>query len=133
MLIASHRLARRDAIRLAERKFEQGRAPVYMYLFSWRSPAQNGRLRAPHTVEIPFVFDNTDIPTVMTKSPTAKALAEKTSSAWIAFAKSGDPNHAGLPKWPAYSASERATMVFDTVCRTENDPGSAERRAWNEI
>jgi para-nitrobenzyl esterase len=132
MLIASHRLARRDAIRLAERKFEQGRAPVYMYLFSWRSPAQNGRLRAPHTIEIPFVFDNTDIPTVMTKSPTAKPLAEKTSNAWIAFAKSGDPNHAGLPKWPAYNASERATMVFDTVCRTENDPGSAERRSWNE-
>jgi para-nitrobenzyl esterase len=133
LLIASDRLARRDAIRLSERKVAQGKAPVYMYLFTWKSPAQNGRLRAPHTVEIPFVFDNTDIPTVMTKSPTAKALAEKTSNAWIAFARSGDPNHAGLPKWPAYSTSERATMLFDTVCRVENDPGSVERRAWNEI
>ena len=133
LLIASDRLARRDAIRLAERKVAQGKAPVYMYLFTWKSPAQKGRLRAPHTVEIPFVFDNTDIPAVMTKSPTAKALAEKTSNAWIAFARSGNPNHAGLPKWPAYSTSERATMLFDTVCLVENDPGSVERRAWNEI
>jgi para-nitrobenzyl esterase len=133
LLIASDRLARRDSVRLAERKVAQGRAPVYMYLFTWRSPALNGRLRAPHTVEIPFVFDNTDIPSVMTKSPTAKSLAQKTSSAWIAFARSGDPNHPGLPKWPAYDASERATMVFDTLCRIENDPGSAERRAWTDL
>jgi para-nitrobenzyl esterase len=84
-------------------------------------------------VEIPFVFDNTDIPVVMTKSPTAKPLAERTSSAWIAFARNGNPNHPGLPKWPAYGTSERATMVFDTVCRIENDPGSAERRAWSDL
>jgi para-nitrobenzyl esterase len=85
------------------------------------------------TVEIPFVFDNTDIPVVMTKSPTAKPLAGKTSSAWIAFARSGDPNHPGLPKWPAYSTAERATMVFDTECRVVRDPGSAERRSWTDV
>ena len=132
LLIASDRLARRDAIRLAERKFAQGRAPVYMYLFTWRSPALNGRLRAPHTVEIPFVFDNTDIPTVMTKSLTAKPLAQRTSDAWIAFARSGNPNHSGLPQWPPYTASERATMTFDTTCAVVNDPGSAERQFWSE-
>jgi para-nitrobenzyl esterase len=132
LLIASDRLARRDAIRLAERKFAQGRAPVYMYLFTWKSPALNGRLRAPHTVEIPFVFDNTDVPTVMTKSPTAKSLAAKTSDAWIAFARTGNPNHPGLPQWPAYTASERATMTFDVTCAVVNDPGSLERQSWNE-
>jgi para-nitrobenzyl esterase len=130
-LIASDRLARRNSIQLAERKLAQGRAPVFMYLFTWKSPALNGRLRAPHTVEIPFVFDNTDIPVVMTKSPTAKPLAEKTSSAWIAFARSGDPNHPGLPKWPAYNMTERATMVFDNECRVVSDPGSVERRSWS--
>ena len=130
MLIATARIARRDAIRLSERKAAQGRAPVYMYLFSWKSPALEGRLRAPHTVEIPFVFDNTDIPAVMTKSPSAKPLAEKTSSAWIAFARTGNPNHAGLPKWPAYTTAERTTMVFDTVCEAVNDPDRAEREAW---
>jgi para-nitrobenzyl esterase len=130
LLIASDRLARQSAIRLAERKFAQGKAPVYMYLFTWKSPAQNGRLRAPHTVEIPFVFDNTDVPAVMTKSPTAKPLAEKTSAAWIAFARNGNPNHAGLPNWPAYNTAQRATMVFDTVCSVVHDPGGIERKAW---
>jgi para-nitrobenzyl esterase len=52
---------------LAERKHAQGRAPIYLYNFDWRSPAYSGRLGATHTIEIPFVFNNTDIPTVMTK------------------------------------------------------------------
>jgi para-nitrobenzyl esterase len=130
LLIASDRLVRRDTIRLTERKSAQGKAPVYAYLFTWNSPALGGRLRAPHTVEIPFVFDNTDIPAVMTKSPTAKALAAQTSSAWIAFARTGNPNYAGLPHWPAYTMAERATMTFDTTCRVVNDPGSVERQFW---
>jgi para-nitrobenzyl esterase len=66
----------------------------------------------------------------MTKSPTAKALAVQTSSAWIAFARTGNPNHAGLPHWPAYTMTERATMTFDTTCRVVNDPGNAERQFW---
>lgn len=133
LLIASDRLVRRDTIRLLERKHAQGKAPVYAYLFNWKSPALEGRLRAPHTVEIPFVFDNTDVPTVMTRSPDAKALAVKTSSAWIAFARSGNPNHAGLPHWPAYTTSARATMTFDNTCAVVNDPGSAERQFWSEL
>ncbi len=132
LLIASDRLVRRDTIRLLERKHAQGKAPVYAYLFNWTSPALEGDLRAPHTVEIPFVFDNTDVPTVMTRSPDAKALAAKTSAAWIAFARTGDPNHAGLPHWPAYTQSARATMTFDNTCAVVNDPGSSERQFWSQ-
>ena len=131
--IATHRLVRRDTIRLAERKAAQKAAPVFAYYFTWKSPALNGELRAPHTVEIPFVFDNTDIPTVMTRVPGAKALAAQTSSAWIAFARSGNPNHSGLPSWPAYTAGARATMVFDNLCRVVDDPDGAERKAWLNI
>jgi para-nitrobenzyl esterase len=130
LLLTSDRLARMDAIRLAERKHAQGKAPVFMFLFTWNSPALGGKLRSPHTVEIPFVFDNTDIPTVMTKSPTAKALAAKTSDAWIAFARSGDPNHSGLPKWPAYTPTQRPTMVLDNTCHVVDDPGSQARKLW---
>ena len=133
LLLASDRLMRMDAIKLSERKFKQGKAPVHMYLFEWKSPAMGGKLRAPHTVEIPFVFDNTDIPTVMTKSPTAAALAEKTSSAWIAFARNGDPNHGGLPNWPAYSTTTRSTMILDNTCKVVNDPGKLEREFWESL
>jgi len=115
-------------------KTAQGRAPVYMYLFAWKSPAMEGKLRAPHTVEIPFVFDNTDIPTVMTKGgPEVKALAAKTSDAWIQFARSGNPNHKGLPNWPAFTVDQRATMLLDSTCKVVNDPGSDARKLWSSI
>ena len=92
------------ALLQAERKYAQGKAPVYMCLFAWRSPALGGRMGAPHTVEIPFVFDNTNIPKVMsTGRPEEKALAAKMSEAGIQFARSGNPNHKGLPNWPAYT------------------------------
>ena len=133
-LIGTDRGMRMNSIRLAERKFAQGRAPVYMYLFAWKSPALDGKLRAPHTVEIPFVFDNTDIPVVMTKGgPEVKALAANTSDAWIRFARSGNPNHKGLPNWPAYTADQRATMVFDVTSKVVNDPGTEGRKLWSRL
>jgi para-nitrobenzyl esterase len=125
---------RMGSIMLAERKFKQGKAPVYLYLFAWRSPALGGKLGAPHTVEIPFVFDNTDIPKVMTTGGSeVKALAAKVSEAWIQFARSGNPNHKGLPNWPAYTIPERATMVFNNTCQAINDHGSVERKLWESL
>jgi len=133
-LIGTDRLMRINSIRLAERKFEQHKASVYMYLFSWHSPALGGKLRAPHTVEIPFVFDNTDTPLVMTRGgPEVKHLAALTSEAWIQFARTGNPNHKGLPNWKAYDTAQRATMIFDTNCTATNDPGSAARQLWSSL
>lgn len=133
-LLSTDRGARMGSIMLAERKFKQGKAPVYLYLFAWRSPALGGKLGSPHTVEIPFVFDNTDIPKVMTTGgPEVKELAANVSEAWIQFAWSGNPNHKGLPNWPAYTTRERATMVFDNTCHTVNDHGSVERKLWESL
>jgi para-nitrobenzyl esterase len=133
-LLSSDRGMRMNAITLAERKFIQGKAPVYLYLFAWRSPAMGGKLGAPHTVEIPFVFYNTDIPKVMTEGgPEVKELAGRVSDAWIQFARKGNPNHKGLPKWPAFNINYRATMIFDNPCQVLNDPGSVEREMWEDI
>jgi para-nitrobenzyl esterase len=106
-----------------------------MYLFAWESPALGGRLRATHTVEIPFVFDNTHIPKTMTTGGREeKSLAAQTSEAWIAFARTGHPNHKGLPTWPAYTTAQRATMVLDApACTVVNDPGRAERQLWASL
>jgi hypothetical protein len=70
-------------------------------------------MRSPHTIEIPFVFHNIAIAgPLISKMPEAFALAEKVSASWVAFARTGDPNTAGAPRWPAYSAGSRDTMLF---------------------
>jgi para-nitrobenzyl esterase len=54
------------------------------------------------------------------------------SSAWIAFARTGNPNNAKVPNWPAYK-SDRATMIFDTEPKVVTDPLGAERHLWATV
>lgn len=109
-------------VRLAEAASKV--SPVYVYSFDFEpSP-----LKASHGSEIAFVFSNaTASPTAR---PGAKAVEDAMSEAWIAFARTGNPNHAGLPGWPAYDAGSRATMIFDTQSKVVNDPRAAERKIW---
>jgi para-nitrobenzyl esterase len=133
-LAITDRVFRMGVTTIAEQKFVQGRAPVYVYLFAWQSPAMGGKVKAMHTVEIPFVFYNTDIPKVLTVGgPEVKELAGRVSDAWVQFARNGNPNHKGLPKWPAYNIDDRATMIFDNPCEEVNDPGSIERNLWEDL
>ena len=81
-----------------------------------------GRLKSPHTVEIPFAFDTVKAANLTKHSPDAQALADKVSDAWIAFARRGDPNTPKLPRWPAFDPAKRPTMVFNNQSRVENDP-----------
>jgi para-nitrobenzyl esterase len=100
----------------AKSALESG-APVYMYLFTWQSPVFDGKYKALHCMELPFVFDNIALANQMTGGgKEAHALADKMSRAWISFARTGNPNHAGLPEWPAYNSENTATMHFDTNC-----------------
>jgi para-nitrobenzyl esterase len=131
--ISSDRM-RVGAIRAAERKAAVNRAPVYMYLFTWESPFDGGFLRCCHTLEMPFVFNNVEPPCGMIGTgPERKILAKNISSAWVAFARSGNPGHAGLPSWPTYTPEKRATMVLNVESRVEEDPFSEERKAWDGI
>lgn len=114
----------------AQRRAALGKAPVYLYYFTWETPVQGGRLKSPHTMEIPFAFDNVKISARMTGGGAdAMALADKVSDAWIAFARSGDPNTPKLPHWPAYDAKDRATMVVNNVSKVVNDPLREQRIA----
>jgi para-nitrobenzyl esterase len=114
----------------AQRRAALGKAPVFLYYFTWETPVQGGRLKSPHTMEIPFAFDNVKISARMTGGgPEAVALADKVSDAWIAFAHTGDPNTPKLPHWPAYDAKDRATMVINNVSKVVNDPLHEQRLA----
>ena len=67
-------------------------------------------------------------------APTAQALADKVSGAWLAFARSGNPSISQLPPWTPFNARDRATMVFDNESRVVNDPIRAERLAiWSAL
>jgi para-nitrobenzyl esterase len=81
-------------------------------------------------LEIPFVFDNVAGARLLVgEGPEARALAEKVSGAWVAFARTGNPNHKGLPNWPAFNTSERATMILNAESKVVNDPYGEARRA----
>jgi para-nitrobenzyl esterase len=117
------------SIELAEKKSAAKGAPVYHYVFQWGSPADGGILRAPHTMEIPFVFDNIEkAPTYVGNGPGTRALADLMSDTWVQFAKSGDPNHSRLPHWPAYDVGTRASMAFNTSTKVINDIEGEVRR-----
>jgi para-nitrobenzyl esterase len=108
---------------LAERKAAQGGAPVYMYYLAWETPVGNGVLKSPHTLDMPLMFANVDNSLALTgDGPEAKALEMQMADAWLAFARTGNPNHGGLPEWPPYDADDRSTMIFDVAPRVVNDP-----------
>lgn len=134
LVIASDAWTRTTHIAVAERKAAQGRGPVYMYYFTWRTPVRDGRLRTPHTVEIPFALDNVDLAQSITGTGRDRyVLADRVSRAWVAFARTGNPNHDGLPRWAPYTAERRTTMVFDTTCRAVDDPYPAEREIMRTL
>lgn len=109
-------------------------AKVWLYSFDWRSNAQKD-LGACHAIELPFVFQNFDSPLagqIVGPHP-PMALSDAMQDAWIAFARAGDPNHAGLPNWPSYDTERRATMIFNTACELKEDPDKEVRQFYQDL
>lgn len=113
---------------LALTRNKLGGAPTYVYRWDWETPVMD--LLAPHTMEIPFVFNHIEDCQSMTGPVNAgmRQLEDLISGAWTTFAATGNPNHQNLPQWPAYSAANKSVMIFDTPSHVEKDPG-AELRA----
>ena len=113
-----------NAITQAERKTEQGKAPAYMYFFTYDTPILDGRYKAFHTAELPLILR-------LVKYPNSEQLSKQLSGAWAAFARHGNPNHSGIPSWSPYTLDKRATMMFgESSSKVENDPRREERLAW---
>jgi para-nitrobenzyl esterase len=105
-------------------------APVYLAWFGWNPPLFDGRLRAFHTMDIAFWYNNTDVQISHTgggKRP--RQLAAKMSSALVQFMKTGDPNGGGLPAWPRYTPENGETMILDDACEVLNDPDREARKS----
>jgi para-nitrobenzyl esterase len=115
------------SIMLASAKAKRGKAPVWAYDFAWETPAFGGRLKACHSVELPFVFDTLHVIGEQHRKPGAQALADRVSRTWATFARTGKCD------WPTYDTARRTTMVFDDTCRTVDDPDGEARPLWEKV
>jgi para-nitrobenzyl esterase len=128
----------RDVIKIAEAKVAQGAAPVYMYQLTYQNPdfvpGTNYPLGSPHAADINIKFANTDKTLgfflYADQSPGRLATAAHMSALWAGFARIGVPTATGVPEWPAYSLTDRATLWIDAECKVVNDPDQAERLYW---
>ena len=120
----------RGAVLEAEARAHQI-APTWVYQLNFPSPLDGGKFGAMHTLDIPLVFDNIRQPGSRTgDGEAAQAAADAMSDALLAFARTGDPNHAGLPHWPQYELNRRATMLFDARSTVADDPRGGERQLY---
>jgi para-nitrobenzyl esterase len=118
---------RRSAFKQVELKAAQGKGAVYMYEWDWPTPAFGGRYGAIHGLDVSASFHEARDGNDMSR------VAEQLSSAWVAFAKVGNPNTPRLPPWPIYDTATRATMVFGTPTQLINDHRGEIRQFWEHM
>ena len=108
--------------------------PTWVYRFDLPWSADGGRWGAPHTVDIGYAFLNLDREGAMPgKAPIAQTVSEQMAGAFISLARSGVPEHPGLPPWPRYTLPSRETMVFGDTVRVERDPRGQERTLFAKV
>lgn len=123
----------RGSVILGEERARIG-APTWMYQVDYPSNMEGGRRGALHTIDIPLVFDNIAAEGAKVGTTAAdQAMADAMSEAFIAMAKTGDPNHGGIPAWPVYDLPRRAAMIWDTPPHVVDDPRGKERELFSIV
>lgn len=128
--IASGRNFRMGAVRLASLRAQSDAAPSWNYIFQWQTPVFEGRPRAFHGLDVPFVFANTDLCDQATGGgPRPRVLASVMAATWARFARTGNPNGKQLPNWPAFTPENSAAMLFEDDSHVAFDPDPSFRKA----
>jgi len=133
--IEADRFMRYPSMRLAELHAAH-QVRTYAYLFTWPSPFMGGALGACHALDVPFVFGSCVHPKIAAFTGAgvdSMRLTHQMQDAWIHFARSGDPNHPGLPPWRPYDRERRATMILGQECHGVDGPLEHERRFWETV
>jgi para-nitrobenzyl esterase len=112
---------RGNAMLQATRKAKLGRAPAYLYVWNWATPAFDGKFGAVHGHDVEASFRLARNAIGGSGCHDGQLMSDRLASTWIAFAKTGKPDNPLIPAWPAYEPGRRATMVFDREMRVVND------------
>jgi para-nitrobenzyl esterase len=114
---------------VAAAKAAKGRAPAYVWFMKWETPVEGGALKTPHTMEIPFALYNFDkVRAYVGEGPGPRHMADQIAGAWVAFARTGKPDHPGIPHWPPFNTTEWPVMEFNLTSVVVNDPLSEARQ-----
>jgi para-nitrobenzyl esterase len=146
--ITTARMIGIGAITIAERKYAQHGAPVYMYIFTHESnnlvPGTRHKVGAAHAAEIPYKFYNVQPAGRQGANPGRGMLspvsgpenekaAHNMAEMWSTFARTGRPAAKGQPAWPAYTTDKRSAMEIDTECKVADDAYRLEREVWERL
>jgi len=108
-------------------------AATWVYRVDFQSPTQPRR-GAPHTMDIALSFGTLDAPGSFTGTGAgARAASAAVMSAFTGFARAGDPNGPGVPRWPKYRLPGRDTMLFDVTSHAAADPRQWERELFARV
>lgn len=125
---------RRNTTREAALQSAAARAPVYTYVFDWRTPVRGGVLQSPHTSEVPFVFGTAPVAqALLGTGPDIAPLTRMMVAAWSAFARTGNPANPHVPAWPRYEAATRSTMLLSRESAVASNPGGERREALSAV
>jgi para-nitrobenzyl esterase len=105
-----------EPARLMARLASAAGQPTYVYRFSYvASSIRKDTKGALHATEIPFVFETVRAKYGDATTPEDETIAAAANAYWVAFARTGDPNGVGRPKWPAYSEKDDTILEFATT------------------
>jgi len=112
-----------------------GHTNVWAYQFAWQTPVLNGQRRAHHFLELPFVFDQLDCSQArrLTGDDPPRELAALVHGAWVAFARSGSPEHTDLPAWPQWDCEHHNVMNLDRKPELLTDARAYELALWDGV
>ncbi|MFY9154254.1 MAG: carboxylesterase family protein [Prolixibacteraceae bacterium] len=122
-----------EPARFAASSFAAVGEPAYIFLFSYVPAAMKERMKygPGHGADISYTFGNPGAggfgPPPPPPTAEDKEVARIMNTYWVNFAKTGDPNGKGLPKWLVYSpeTNEILDVQPDAKAVGKTDPRKA--------